>query len=62
MNDLYPDAEDPLPPNMPEHRGKQVNIHVLVYSDHAENRVTHYSHTGMMTFIKSGPIQFLSKK
>ena len=62
MKELYPDAEDPLPPNMPELRGKQVNINCFVDSDHAGNRVTLRSHTGIMIFINMAPIHWYSKK
>ena len=62
MKDLYPDAEDPLPNNMPEPRGKHVNINVFVDSDHAGNVVTRRSHTGIMIFLNMAPIQWYSKK
>ena len=58
MKDLYPDAEDPLPNNIPEHRGEPVNINVFVDSDHAGNVVTRRSHTGIMIFINMAPIQW----
>ena len=62
MKDLYPDAEDPLPNNMPEPRGKHVSINVFVDSDHAGNVVTRRSHTGIMIFLNMAPIQWYSKK
>ena len=40
MKDLYPDAEDLAPPNMPLPRGKPVNINVFIEYDHTGNTVT----------------------
>jgi hypothetical protein len=45
MKELYPDATDELPHNMPEPRGRGVDISVFVDADHAGNRVTRRSHT-----------------
>ena len=62
MKELYTEAEDPLPHRMPKPLGKEVNINCFVDSDHAGNRVTRRSHTGIMIFINMAPIIWFSKK
>ena len=37
MKEIYPDAEDTLPHNMPEPRGKAVDLTCFVDADHAGN-------------------------
>jgi hypothetical protein len=52
----YPGAEDPLPPNMPQPRGKSVIVLSYVDSDHARCRVTRRSHTGILILVNRSPI------
>ena len=58
----YEDAVEVLPPNMPEPRGKQLIIHCFVDSDHAGNKVTRRSHTGILIFLNCAPIIWYSKR
>lgn len=62
MKDIYPDAHDPLPHNMPPPKGKPVNISVFVDADHAGNRVTRRSHTGILIYCNLAPIIWYSKR
>ena len=62
MRKIYPDALDELPHNMPSPRGEPVNITIFVDADHAGNRVTRRSHTGIVIFINSAPIIWFSKR
>ena len=62
MAKLYPDAFDELPPKMPIPLGNPVNINCFVDSDHAGNKVTRRSHTGVMIFVNMAPITWLCKK
>ena len=62
MKDLYPDAEEQVPHNMPEPRGEEVDVNVFVDADHAGNRVTRRSHTGIIIMINMAPIIWYSKK
>ena len=62
MKEIYPDAEDTLPHNMPEPRGKAVDITCFVDADHAGNRVTRRSHTGIIIFVNQAPITWYSKR
>ena len=62
MKDIYPDACDELPHNMPVPRGNPVDINVFVDADHAGNRVTRRSHTGIIIYCNLAPILWYSKK
>ena len=61
-SDLYPDAAELLPPNMPTPRGKAVQLNVFVDADHASNRVTRRSHTGILIYLNRAPIVWFSKR
>ena len=58
----FPDAKEILPHNMPEPLGKPVDINVFVDADHAGNRVTRRSHTGIIIFCNLCPISWYSKR
>ena len=60
--DFYRDAEEELPPNMPSSRGLPVTINVFVDADHAGNKVTRRSQTGVLIFVNKSPIHWYSKK
>lgn len=62
MKDLYPDAKEELPPNAPEPRGNPVQINCFVDSDHAGDRVTRRSQSGILLYCNSAPIVWYSKK
>ena len=61
-SELYPDAEEPIPTDMPKPRGKHVVITCFVDADHASNRVTRRSHTGMIILVNMAPIIWYSKR
>lgn len=46
MQNIYRDAHEDIPDNVPPTRGKSVQINVYVDSDHAGNKVTRRSQTG----------------
>jgi hypothetical protein len=56
--EFYPDAEEELPHDMPEPRGKSVRIMVYLDADHAHDLVTRRSVTGVLIFINNTPIRF----
>lgn len=62
MTELYPDAEDELPPNAPEALGEFVILSMFVDTDHAGNRITRRSHTGIIIYVNSAPIIWYSKR
>jgi len=59
--EYYPDAEEELPPNMPEALGESVQITFFVDADHASDLVTWRSTTGIIIFINVTPVKWYSK-
>ena len=47
---------------MPEPRGNAVDITCFVDADHAGNRITRRSHTGVIIFVNMSPIIWYSKR
>jgi len=47
---FYPDAQEAIPINAPPPRGKSMVMTCFVDADHAGNRVTRRSHTGIIIF------------
>jgi hypothetical protein len=62
MKDIYPDAQEDLPPNAPEPRGNAVQVNCFVDSDHAGDRTTRRSQTGIILYCNSAPIVWYSKR
>ena len=62
MKELYPDAAEQLPHNIPEARGVSVDINVFVDADHAGNKVTRRSHTGIIIMVNMAPVMWYSKR
>ena len=48
MATLYKDTIEELPPNEPEPKGREVQINYFVDSDHARDKITCRSHTGIL--------------
>jgi hypothetical protein len=61
-SEFYRDAQEAIPPNAPEPRGKAVVISCFVDADHAGNRITRRSHTGILIFVNRAPIIWFSKR
>ena len=59
---FYGEVEEPKPPDAPEPRGKEVDMHLYVDSDHAGDKKHHRSRTGFFVFLNSSLIGWLSKK
>ena len=60
--DFYKGAEEPIPLNAPEPRGKQMSTHVFVDADHASDKMTRRSQSGILIFCNRAPVQWYSKK
>ena len=60
--EIYTDAVDTHPHNMPKPRGKSVQLNVFVDADHAGNKVTRRSHTGILIYCNLAPIVWYSKR
>ena len=62
MKDMYPDAQEDMPPNAPEPRGNYLQVNCFVDSDHAGDRITRRSQTGIILYCNSAPIVWYSKR
>ena len=62
MKRLYPDATEVNPPGMPEPLGDSLQFTLFVDANHAGNRVTRRSQTGIIVFANMTPIIWISKK
>ena len=62
MAELYPDAVEDIPCNAPKPRGKAVTITTFVDSDHAGDKMTRRSRTGVIIFVNRAPIIWYSKR
>jgi Reverse transcriptase (RNA-dependent DNA polymerase) len=60
--DFYTDAKELLPPDTPEPLGKPVQMTTFVDSDHAGDKVTRGSRTGVLVFLNRVPVVWFSKK
>ncbi len=54
--------EEAIPPNMPPPLGKDVDLHMIIVSDHAGEKRTQCSCTGFIIFCNLAPIIWLSKQ
>ena len=59
--DFYKGAKEAVPLNAPEPRGNAVQMNCFVDADHAANRVTRRSHTGVVVFVNRAPVLWHSK-
>ena len=62
MQNIYRDACEDVPDNAPPPRGASVQINIYVDSDHAGNKVTRRSQTGILIFLNMAPISWFSKR
>jgi hypothetical protein len=59
--DFYKDATEEIPSNVPTPRGLPLQINVFVDADHARNKVTRRSQTGILLYLNKAPIIWYSK-
>lgn len=62
MKRMYPDAKEEMPPNAPPPRGNQVQMSCFVDSDHAGDKKTRRSQTGILIYLNKAPIIWYSKR
>jgi hypothetical protein len=62
FNEIYRDAEEPMPHRMPMPRGRSVVMTAFVDASHGANKVTRRSHTGYVIFLNRAPIVWYSKR
>ncbi len=54
--------EEAIPPDMPPPLGKDVDLRMMVDSDHAGDKGTRRSRTGFIVFCNLAPVIWLSKQ
>ena len=62
MKRIYPDAKNINPPGIPEPRGESIQFTVFVDANHAGNKITRHSQTGILVFSNMTLIQWISKR
>jgi hypothetical protein len=60
--EFYGNMEEAIPPNMPPPLVKDVDLCMMVDSDHAGEKRTRCSHTGFIIFCNLAPMIWLSKQ
>jgi hypothetical protein len=60
--DQYGNLKEAIPLDAPEARGNAVHQSCFVDADHAGNRVTRRSHTGILMYLNRAPITWFSKR
>ena len=60
--EFYGDVQEEIPPNAPIPAGKSVETTAWMDADHAGDRLTRRSHSGVIVFLCSAPIIWYSKK
>ena len=60
--EFYPDACEEIPHDMPEPQGKLGKITVYVDADHASDKVTRRSVTGIILLLNNTPLVWVCKK
>ena len=60
--EFYGDVKEALPPDMPEPLGKEVDLIMNVDSDHAGDKATRRSRSGLLIFMNMACIDWLSQK
>jgi hypothetical protein len=61
-SEFYRDAEEAIPDNMPAPRGKSVTTHCFVDANHAGDKSTRRSQSGILLFANKAPIIWYSKR
>jgi hypothetical protein len=60
--EFYGNKEEAIPPDMPPPLGKDVDLCMMVVSDHAGEKRTRRSRTGFIIFCILAPVIWLSKQ
>jgi hypothetical protein len=62
MKQMYPDAVEDLPLNAPPPRGNPIEVNCFVDSDHAGDKITRRSQTGIILYCNTAPVIWYSKR
>jgi hypothetical protein len=61
-SEMYPDSKEELPPDMPNPKMKPVDITIYYDASFADDLITRKSTTGLILFLNSTPVKWLSKR
>ena len=61
-DELHPDAKEDIPDNMPTPKRKEVKLTVFVDANHASDKVTRRSVTGILVILNNTPVRFYCKR
>jgi len=61
-SEMYPDAVEDIPTDMPVPKGRTATVTAYVDADHARDKVTRRSVTGVLLLINNTPLQWVSKR
>ena len=59
---FYGEVKEAIPPSAPPPRGKDVDIHMFVDSDHVGDKLMQWSYTGFLIYLNMALIVWHSKK
>ena len=62
MKEFYPDAKETKDSNLPTPLYEEMDITTFVDSDHAHDKITRQSITGLIIFVGRAPVTYLSKR
>ena len=62
VHDYYPDSEEMLDPAVPEPLFDEIKITAFVDSDHAHDKLTRRSITGLIIFVGRTPVFYMAKR
>ena len=60
--EFYPDAEEEIDPDMPKPKGEPVQTVAYIDADHARDKISCRSITGILIFLNGTPLRFFCKR
>jgi hypothetical protein len=60
--EVYPDAIEEIPKDLPPEKGPRIRMTVYADADHAHDLVTRRSITGILVMLNNTPIRWVSKR
>jgi len=60
--EFYPDASEDVPPDMPDPKGNEAKLTCYVDADHARDKLTRRSVTGIVLLVNNTPLAYMSKR
>ncbi len=60
--EMYPNATEEIPTGLPPPKGPRTRVTCYVDADHAHDKVTRRSMTGILLFVNNTPIKWISKR